>query len=283
MSGNENPPKPRFVNVRKVFKNKNPKLAGLLPGFVYKYLEKIAHQDDINSFLERHGHKYGVDFARAAIKEFNMVLEVKGAENIPGDKRCIFASNHPYGGFDGILLMDVMSRYYSEFRLLSNDILMNIDNLVPLFLPINKHGRQAVDSAGKLHEAYLSGMQIVTFPAGLVSRRINGQIIDLDWKKNFITKAVNYKRDVIPVHCTGRNSDFFYRLANLRKFLGIKSNIEMLYLVDETFRHRNEKVIITFGTPISYDTFDQTRTPVQWAKWVKDKSYALAGITHVPF
>jgi len=146
--------------------------------------------------------------------------------------------------------MDVVSRYYHEIRTLSNDILMNIDNLVPIFLPVNKHGRQASESAGKLNDAYLSDIQIITFPAGLVSRRVNGQVIDLEWKKNFITKAVHYKRDVVPVHCTGRCSDFFYRLANLRKFLKIKSNIEMLYLVDETFRHRNDSVTITFGNQL---------------------------------
>lgn len=271
------------VNVREVFYKKNPGLAKLLPGFIYRYLERIIHQDDINDFLQRHGHKYGVEFARAVIDEFNVTLEVKGIENLPLNDRCIFASNHPLGGFDGVLFMEVMSRYYKKFKILANDILMNIENLAPLFLPINKHGKQAAEAAGKLHEAYLSNTQIITFPAGLVSRRINGQIIDLEWKKNFITKAVRYKRNVVPVHCTGRCSNFFYRLSNMRRFLKVKSNIEMLYLVDETYKHRNEKVTITFGKPIPYTVFDNRRTPAQWAKYVKEKVYALAGVRNVPF
>ena len=273
---------PQLVNIRKVFYDKNPGLASLLPAFVYKYLERIAHQDDINDFLRRHGDKYGVDFARAAIQDFNLTLELKGVDFLPSDQRCIFASNHPLGGFDGIILMDVMSRYYKEFKFLSNDILMNIENLRPLFIPINKHGRQALESAGLLNEAYLSEAQIVTFPAGLVSRRINGQIVDLEWKKNFIGKAVYYHRDVVPVHCTGRCSNFFYNLANLRRMLGIKSNIEMLYLVDETFRHRNEHVVITFGKPIPYATFDKSKTPAQWSHWVKEQVYALGGVSSIP-
>ncbi len=240
------------------------------------------HQKDINEFLSRHGDKFGIEFARAAIRDFNITLEIKGEENIPVNRRCIFASNHPLGGFDGIILMEIMSRYYTDFKFLSNDILMNIVNLRPLFIPINKHGRQAAESANKLHEAYLSDTQIVTFPAGLVSRYIHHQIMDLEWKKNFITKAVTYHRDIVPVHCTGRNSNFFYRLANLRKFLGIKSNIEMLYLVDETYKHRNDHITVTFGKPIPCATFDQTKTPVQWAKWVKEQVYALGGVTKVP-
>lgn len=283
MAGEEKMMKTRMVNIRQVFHDKNPQLAKLLPGFAYNYLEKIVHQKDINDFLSRHGDKYGLDFARAAIKDFNVTIIVKGEENLPLQSRCIFASNHPLGGFDGILLMEVLSRYYSDFRFLSNDILMNIVNLVPLFLPVNKHGRQDTELAAKLHEAYLSNMQIVTFPAGLVSRNINNQVMDLEWKKNFITKAVHYKRDIVPVYFTGRNSDFFYRLYKFRKFFGIKANLEMFYLVDETYKHRNDTLTVTFGKPIPHSTFDKSKTPMEWAKWVKEQSYALAGIKKVPF
>jgi 1-acyl-sn-glycerol-3-phosphate acyltransferase len=282
MDGNEIRMKPKMVNVRQVFRDKNPRLAAFLPGFVYSYLEKIVHQRDINDFLSRFGDKYGIDFARAAIQDFNVTVDVRGDENIPLNSRCIFACNHPLGGFDGILLMDIMSRYYANFKFLSNDILMNIVNLTPIFLPINKFGRQATESAGLLHEAYLSDTQIVTFPSGLVSRYINKQVMDLEWKKSFITKAVHYKRDVVPVHFTGRNSNFFYRLHRLRTLLGIKTNLEMFYLVNETYKHRNDHLTVTFGKPIPYTTFDHSKTPLQWAKWVKEQVYGLVGVTDVP-
>jgi|WetSurSiteA1Bulk_404760.scaffolds.fasta_scaffold01424_7 1-acyl-sn-glycerol-3-phosphate acyltransferase len=283
MTENKLQEKTQPVNIRKVFYDKNSRLASLLPGFVFRYLEKIAHQDDINEFLEKHGDKYGLDFARAAIRDFNVSITIKGDENLPRNSRCIFASNHPLGGFDGICMMDIMSRYYADFKFLSNDILMNITNLRPLFIPINKHGKQATESAEKLHEAYLSDAHIVTFPAGLVSRYINGQVMDLEWKKNFVTKAVHYKRDIVPVHFTGRNSAFFYRLYRVRKLLGIKANLEMFYLVDETFKHRNDHLTVTFGKPIPYTTFDHSKTALQWAKWVKEQVYGLAGVTEVPF
>jgi 1-acyl-sn-glycerol-3-phosphate acyltransferase len=271
------------VNIRNIFYSKNPSLARLLPGFVFRYIEKIAHQKDINEFLEKHGEKMGLDFARAAIHDFNVKVIIKGDENLPANGRFIFASNHPLGGFDGILLMDVLSHYYKDYKFLSNDLLMNIINLRPIFIPINKHGKQAVEAAARLDEAFSSNTHIVTFPAGLVSRRKKGQIMDLVWHKNFITKAVHYQRDIIPVHFTGRNSDFFYRLANIRKFFGIRANLEMFYLVDETYMHRNDTLTVTFGKPIPYTTFDKSRTQLQWAKWVKEQVYALGGVTYVPF
>jgi 1-acyl-sn-glycerol-3-phosphate acyltransferase len=270
------------IDIRQVFYSKNPGMARLLPGFVYRYLEKIAHQNDINAFLDKHGEKMGLDFVRAAIQDFNVRVQIRGDENLPREGRYIFAANHPLGGFDGMLLMDVLSRYYTDFRFLSNDLLMNIINLHPLFVPINKHGKQAVEAARKLDEAYLSDTQIVTFPAGLVSRYIQGEVMDLQWHKNFITKAVYYKRDVIPVYFTGKNSSFFYNLYKIRKFLGIKANLEMFYLVDETFRHRNDTLTVSFGKPIPYNTFDKSRTHLQWAKWVKEQVYAMGGVKKVP-
>jgi putative hemolysin len=271
------------VNIRNIFYSKNPSLARLLPGFIFRYIEKIAHQRDINEFLEKHGEKMGLDFARAAIHDFNVKVIIKGDGNLPAEGRFIFASNHPLGGFDGILLMEVLSHYYADFRFLSNDLLMNIINLHPLFIPINKHGKQAIEAAARLDEAFSSNIQIVTFPAGLVSRRIKGQIMDLTWHKNFITKAVHYHRDIIPVHFTGHNSNFFYRLSSIRKFLGIKANLEMFYLVDETYRHKNDTLTVTFGKPIPSATFDRSRSHLQWAKWVKEQVYALGGVTQVPF
>ena len=270
------------VNVREVFRNKNPRLAGLLPGFIFRYLEKIVHQEDVNSFLDRHGDKFGLDFARAAIEEFDVKLSVKGIDNIPTEGKYIFASNHPLGGFDGLLLMSVLESRFSGFKVLVNDILMNIKNLHPLFIPINKHGKQGLEAARILDEAYRSDLQILTFPSGLVSRRIKGQIVDLVWKKNFIGKSIQYQRDIVPVFVSGRNSEFFYRLGRIRRLLGIKANLEMFYLVDETFKHRHKSISIIFGDPIGYHTFDKSRSSLEWARWVKEGVYALNGINSIP-
>jgi len=271
------------VNIRKVFKSKNPKLARWIPGFVFRYLEKVLCQETTNEILRKHHDKNGLDFVHANIKDFNVNIIVKGDENLPKEGRFIFAANHPLGGFDGLVILSVISRYYKSYKFLVNDILMNLNNLKELFIPVNKHGRQDQEAAEELDRTFKSDTQMLTFPAGLVSRKIKGQIIDLPWQKNFITKAKQYQRDVVPVHISGNNTKFFYRLASFRKALGIKANIEMLYLVDETYKHRNKTLTVTFGKPIPWQTFDKSKRPIVWAKWVKDKVYELAGVTNVPF
>ena len=263
------------INIRELFKNKNPGLARLIPGFVYNYIHNTLHLDFMNDFIKRNGHLEGIPFIEQAIHEFNIKGEVHGLENIPETGRFIFASNHPLGGFDAFLLMQCVDEKLGKLKFLTNDILLGIPSLRPMFIPINKHGSNSREAAMVLNETYNSDVQILIFPSGLASRKIKGKITDLEWKKHFIAKSVKHKRDIIPVFIGGRNTNRFYRVANIRKFLRLKWNIEMFYLPDELMKHSNSVIPVYFGKPISYKTFDNSKTQQQWAQWVKDLVYEI--------
>lgn len=263
------------IVVKEMFASKSPRFAKLVPGFVYRYITKILHLDFMNDFLERNGELRGIDFVEKGIEEFHMTEYVHNAENIPDSGKYIFASNHPLGGFDSLLLMKNVEERLGKLKFLANDILMTVPNLAPVFVPVNKHGGHAREAAKTLAKAYKSDEQILIFPSGLASRKIKGKIIDLEWKKHFITKSIQYKRDVIPVFISGQNSKRFYRIAKIRKFLRLKWNLEMFFLVDETMRHRHTDIHLYFGKPIPYSTFDKSKSQKEWAQWVKDSVYKL--------
>ena len=264
------------INIKEVFASKSPKLAKFMPGFVFRFMSKVIEVDFINDFLKRNGHLYGIPFVDQVVKEFNVHQFIHGEENIPQKGRYIFASNHPLGGFDGMLLMKIVHEKLGDFKFLSNDILMNIPNLLELFVPVNKHGGHSRGVAKVLAETYDSDEQILIFPSGLASRKIKGKIIDLEWKKHFITKAIQHKRDVVPIFIKGGNSKRFYRVANFRKFFKIKWNLEMFLLPGETINHRNADVHIYFGKPIPFAFFDKSKSHKEWARYVKDRVYQLA-------
>ena len=265
------------INIRELFKDKNPRMARLIPGFIYRYLHKALVLDEINEILRLHGHKKGFEFANACIDMFNVTVDLKGEHNLPSNGPLIIVSNHPLGGFDGVLILrEIGERFKRKYRVLVNDILMNMRNMDGIFIPINKHGAQAIENVRRIDEIFRSDDHIMTFPAGLVSRRKKGIIRDTEWQKSFITKAISHQRDVLPLHISGRCSNFFYNLANFRKFLGVKANIEMFYLPSETFKHRNNHYTISVGKPISYTTFDKRYKPIEWAAKVKDHCYNLA-------
>ncbi|MCD6355129.1 MAG: 1-acyl-sn-glycerol-3-phosphate acyltransferase [Prolixibacteraceae bacterium] len=263
------------INIREIFAGKSPRLARIIPDFVFRYIHRVMQLDAINDFLLRNGHLQGIEFVDQVVSEFNVHEHIFGIENIPSTGRFIFASNHPLGGFDAMLLMKIVYTKLGELKFLANDVLMNIKQLSPMFVPVNKHGGHSREAAKALTTAYSSNAQILIFPSGLASRKIKGKIVDLEWKKHFIAKSIQYQRDIIPVFISGRNSNRFYRIAKWRKILHIKWNLEMFFLPDETVKHRNKDVYIYFGKPIPYTSFDKTKTHQQWAEWVKKIVYQI--------
>jgi putative hemolysin len=263
------------IDVEKVLRSKNPTLAKVIPPFIVNYLKKIVHQDDLNRFLAESGHLRDAQLIDAGLRFFDITYKVSGVENIPSAGRHIFVSNHPLGGLDGLVFISELSKRFPVIKFPVNDILTNIENLSGIFLPINKHGLQDRAAARSIEESYASNDEILYFPAGLCSRKRGGVIKDLQWHKSFISKAIQHKRDVIPAFFSGRNSNFFYNLARFRKFIGIKANIEMLYLADEMFKQKGKEIMLVFGQPIPWQTFDRSKTAPEWAEWVKSKSYEL--------
>ena len=264
------------IDIKQVLRQKAPSAARKIPGFMVDYLIRTVHQDELNEILRRYHDKDGVAFMQELIGYFDLNLELVNEENIPAEGRYIFASNHPLGGLDGICLSAIIGgRFDGKIRYLVNDLLLYLSNLRTIFVPINKHGAQGKKNAELIEKAYASDNQIITFPAGLCSRKQNGKIQDTEWKKSFIQKAVEYRRDIVPVFFEGRNSNFFYRLANMRKALGIKMNYEMIYLPDEMFKSKHKTYSIHFGKPIPWQTFDSSRKPAEWAEWVKEIVYNL--------
>ncbi len=268
--------KPFQLDLDKAIETKAPGIYNKIPRFALNWLKRKVHLDELNHILDIYQDDQGVDFAASCVEYFNLNLKVVGLDKIPDEGRFIFTSNHPLGGLDGICLSAVIGKKYDKnIRFPVNDILLMIKNLQNIFIPINKHGSQSRKAAALMDEAYESDNQIITFPAGLCSRKQKGEIMDVDWRKNFIQKAIESKRDVVPVHFSAHNSNFFYRFANIRKRLGVKFNIEMLYLPDEMFKNKGQTFIITFGDPIPYTFFDKSKTAAQWAEYVKEKVYNL--------
>ena len=267
------------IDIEKVLRDKAGAKARYMPKFLVHWLKRIVHQDEINDFLHRVGDKQGVPWLDDCIDYLDFKLDVQGAENLPdpADGRCYtFVSNHPLGGPDGIALGSVLGhRYDGRIKFLVNDLLMNLQGLAPLFIPINKTGAQSRHFPAMVEAGFKSDNHIIMFPAGLCSRKQGGVIQDLAWQKTFITKSVETGRDVVPIWFGGRNSDFFYRLANLCARLHLKFNVAMLFLADEMFKNRHKTFTVKIGRPIPWQTFDGSRTPAEWAAHVREVVYQL--------
>ncbi len=277
METEDSPSRLKEIAIKELVAEKNPRLAGRIPGFVYHLMNRLLHISEVNEIIRRYGHLSGVPFINAVLEYFKVKIVCDGEDNLPKSGHYIFASNHPLGGFDGLMLLKIATDHLGRSLSLSRDELTKIPPLKELFIPINKFGDQR-RSAQWINESYKSDIQVLIFPSGLASRKINGEIRDLVWQKHFIQKAVEHHRDVIPVFISGQNSRFFYELANFRKWIGIKINLEMFLLPDELFKNRGKTFVITFGKPIPSSRFDRTKSHLEWAAIVRDEVYQLSGL-----
>ena len=269
----------KTIDIEKILKEKMGRKARWVPGFAVNWLKRIAHEDQVNDFLWQARDLQGTPWLEACLEFLDTKVEVEGMENLPAkdDGRLYtFVSNHPMGGIDGVALGSIIGRQYDDrFRYLVNDLLMNLPGLAPLCIPINKTGKQSRNFPAIVEAGFQSDYHMLMFPAGLCSRRKNGQIRDLPWKKTFISKSVEYQRDVVPIHFGGRNSNFFYRLSNISDRCVKKVNIAMLFLVDEMFKNTGNTFPVKIGKPIPWQTFDKSKTPMEWAEIVKEQVYKL--------
>jgi putative hemolysin len=269
----------KTIDIDKILASKMGKKVKFVPKFLVRWLKHIIHEDEVNRFLWESRDKLGTEWLTECVRYLDMDLRIEGIENLPDKndgKLYTFVSNHPLGGQDGVALGSIIGKHYDgNFRYLVNDLLLNLPGLAPVSIGINKTGKQSRDFPRMVEAGVQSNNHMLMFPAGLNSRKINGVIHDLPWKKTFITKSVEYKRDVVPIYFSGRNSERFYRIANWQKKLGLKINIAMLFLVDEMYRNVHKSFTVKIGKPIPWQTFDKSKTPVEWAKFVEDKVYEL--------
>jgi putative hemolysin len=269
--------KAKFIDINGVIKEKSPTLHKFLPKFlVYYFANRVVRERLLNRIMRENEGLQDFDFCKEIVHRFGVTVVSEGTENIPTEGGAIFAANHPLGGMDAMAIMESISDYRSDVKFLVNDILMSITNLRGLFVGVNKFGATARENIRRVDELFASENAVFIFPAGLVSRKTRyGGVRDLDWKKTFITKAKRNNKPIVPVHISGELSKRFYRISRWRQFLGIKVNIEMLYLADEMIRQKGKTIYIRYGTPIQASIFDRSKSDDEWAYEVKKKVYEL--------
>jgi len=268
--------KAKFIDVEKVLAEKNPSVLKWMPKIVLNYLKNIIHQEEINDFLEQHKDKKNEEFCQAVVDYFDLKVEVEGLEKIPTDERIVLVMNHPLGGMDAMILITALNGRRNDLKFIVNDILLNLENMKDMFVGVNKVGSQKSGTRERIYELFSSDDCVCIFPAGLVSRKINGKVEDLEWKKTFVTNAKKFNRKVIPIHIEGHLSEFFYKFSNLRRKLGIKANIEMLYLSNELFKQTRRHIKFVVGDPIDEAIlYNDKKSEIEIAQDIRKIVYGL--------
>ena len=272
------PSEKKLIDINHIVQIKAGSRAKYVPQFLINMLRNLVHEDEVNAFMAETEGVEDVAWLKRCVEFLKMDVKIVGLENLPENdgRKYTIVSNHPLGGADGEILGSIIGEHFNgNIRYLLNDLLTNLPPLKTLGIPINKTGAQSRNLPQMVDAGFRSDYQLMLFPAGLCSRKRKGVIEDLPWKKTFISKSVETKRDIVPIHFSGRNSNRFYRIANICAALHSKFNFAMLFLVDEMFRNRGKTVEVRIGRPIPWQSFDKSRSANDWAQYVRDIVYKL--------
>ncbi len=267
----------QLIDLEAVITNKAPKLRKKLPTWVIRMMERLICQKEMNDVISRLGHNKGAAFAKAMSEDLKVTYTVEGLDNLDREGHYMLVSNHPLGAFDGISYIAVFGDFFPKIKVIVNDMLMYIEPLQSVFLPVNTMGKQKRQDMVDLREAYAAtDTQLISFPAGFCSRYIDGKIQDIEWRKSVIKQSIEAKRDIVPMHFEGRNSTFFYALEWVRRKLGMKFNIGLVLLPRQMMKTaRGKHFRIRVGKPIPYQHFDDSKTEMEWAQWLREECYKL--------
>lgn len=278
MEGNNEIKGPLEINVGEVLRQRIPRYWRFIPRGLVRWLERTVCQDELNRLLRDNFPRRDADFCRGVLDDLGVTVNFHNLDNLPPKEqtRVLFVSNHPLGGLDGMALIDFVRTYYGIApRFIVNDLLNAVEPLSDTFIPVNKHGAQSREAILRLDDAFASDAPLLMFPAGLVSRRgKKGVVADLEWQKMFVAKARQYGRDIIPLHFYGENSSFFYKFAKFRRRIGLKFNIEMIYLPREVFRSKGKTFDVVVGKPIPHVSLDDM-PPARKAQQIRQMVYDL--------
>lgn len=264
----------KFIDIDKVLREKAPTLRKWLPRFILNWLKRKLHVDEINDVMHELKDVYGIEFNNACIAKLGAKVVSINSHHIPKEGGIILAANHPLGGLDGMAFVKAIAEVRPDIHFVVNDVLKNLKNYGDVFIGINKIKSTSPTSLRTIESVLITDEAVGFFPAGLVSRKQNGLIRDLEWKKSFVTQAIDHKRQIVPVFIEGENSKFFYRFANFRKKLGIKGNLEMLLLPDEMFKQRGHTIKVHFGKAFDTAILDKRMSHKEWAAHIKQYIYS---------
>ena len=263
------------IDIGAVLQTKAPRLSQRIPAFAVQWLRRTIHEAEINHILRTYWDLPPQEFIRACFREWEVTYSAEGLERLDPKGRYLFVANHPFGGMDGMMLADKLIERFGDARVVVNDLLMHLEPLRQLWILVNKYGAQNAAYARKFDEEMFGERQILTFPAGLCSRRIRGEVTDLPWKSSFLKKAYASQRQIVPLFVEGRLSNFFYRMTALRKMLGVKFNIELLWLPDEMFSQKGRHFRIVAGEPIPMAELQEQGSLHEQTEYIRKKTYFL--------
>lgn len=234
----------------------------------------------INELYDRHKALKGPDFTDAVLKDLGVKYEIKNREvvNSLNNKAFITISNHPYGGIDGLILIDFLGRFRSDYKIMVNRMLEKVVALNNNFINVIPTGRkrikpemESIHGVKAVLEHVEASHPVGIFPSGAISdfKLRNWCIEDRQWQSAVIRLIKKLHVPILPVGFSGGNSALFYSLGLL------DWRIRLLKLPSELFNKKDKTVQLVLGNIIMPEQQDDYPGIEDFGNFLRENVYKL--------
>lgn len=246
--------------------------------------EKALRLTGIDQLAERYGRHEdlaGPDFVNAFLNDLNVNYEVGGLENMAAlaEGPFITVSNHPYGGLDGLILIDLVGHFRDDYKVMANQFLNLVKTIKGNFISVIPNTKDAAkatkESIAGVRKALMhvrEGSPLGFFPSGAVSdfHLRDFRLYDRHWQESAIRLIQKMKVPVLPIRFFDRNSNFFY-------FLGlINWRVRTLRLPKEVLNKSGKQVRIGIGPLVSVEEQEKCESVEALGKMLRNAVYDMA-------
>lgn len=244
------------------FGDMSPVFKGKTGRWFAELIMRLCAIDKVNQLNDHSAGFMGAEFTGRLLNELGVNYIIGNSERLKllPERAYITVSNHPYGGLDGIMTIDLMARLRPDYKFMVNRMLSHVKALKDNFISVTPAGNKKQDitaaSIKGIRETLLhlqKGHPAGFFPSGAVSDFSLKELTvrDRKWQTSIIHLIHSVKVPILPIRFFDTNSAFFY-------FLGlINWRIRSLRLPSEVFNKRGQEPRIGIGNIISVQEQEQ--------------------------
>lgn len=206
---------------------------------------------------------------------------------IPASGPVVIASNHPFGGIEGVILARLISKKRPDLKVFANKALKVFSELEDYFIftnPLSPNDPKNGPSIRQALRHVKNDNALLIFPAGRVSYYQSefNAVVEHDWNKLVYTLANKHNASILPVFVQGLNRPIFYRLGR------IYFRFRLLMLARELLANKNRTIHLDHGNALKLPQLAEDEHGAALARalsyandsrwqytWPEDKSVSL--------
>lgn len=248
-------------------------------------LRKLAdgYENVVTQGLESASARYPDEFSEMVTEYLKVSAPLSDTDlsRVPREGPTVLVCNHPYGGIEGIILINILKKLRPDSKILANFILGRVQELRHNFIFVDPFGSSSSTKKNSqpLRDAMRhldQGGLLATFPSGTVShfQWKSRQVSDPAWNPNIARLIRHSKASVVPLFFEGHNG-LLFQLAGM-----VHPLLRTALLPRELLNKTGKALPVKVGSVIPWERLAEFKDDKEITSYLRLRTYILGSPEH---